>query len=95
MAVQEWLTNAQEYQGFLSISTVEDEAPKFLNDGFYHGELANAMLLAISNALEIPVIVYSSALHHPFVTKVIESYPSSSCSLLAIWSWSLQWYFKI
>ena len=60
-------TNAQEYQGFLSESTVEDEAPKFLNDAFYHGELANATLLAISNALESPVIVYSTALHHNFV----------------------------
>ena len=67
MTVQEWLANAQDYQGFLSESAFEDEAPKFLSDGFYHGELANAMILAISNALEIPVIVYSSALHHPFV----------------------------
>ena len=67
MAVQEWLTHAQDYQGFLSDSTVEEEAPTFLSDGYYYGELANAMLLAISNALEIPIIVFSSALHHHFV----------------------------
>ena len=50
-AVQEWQNNPHEYQGFLSCGTVEDEAPKFLQNGYYHGELANTMLLAVSNAL--------------------------------------------
>ena len=54
MAVKEWLANTEEYQRYLTDSTVEDEAPKFLQQGYYYGELANSMILAISNALEIP-----------------------------------------
>lgn len=60
MVVQEWLTDFQENQGFLTESTVENEAPKFLQQGHYYGELANSMILAISNALE-----NNSALHPP------------------------------
>jgi hypothetical protein len=65
--VQEWLLNPQDYQGFLTSSTVEEEAPKFLQEGFYHGDLANTMVLAVSNSLGIPVVVFSSALHHPVI----------------------------
>ena len=63
-AVNGWLNRSHEYQGFLTSSTVEEEAPKFMQSGFYHGELANTMVLAVSNALEIPIVVFSSALHH-------------------------------
>ena len=71
-AVNEWLNNPHEYQGFLTSSTVEEEAPKFMQSNFYHGELANTMVLAVSNALEIPIVVFSSALHHPllFITPL-------------------------
>lgn len=33
-AVKEWLDNPHEYQGFLSRGTVEEAAPKFLQNGF-------------------------------------------------------------
>ena len=58
--MNEWLNHPHEYQGFLTSSTVEEEAPKFMQSSFYHGELANTMVLAVSNALEIPIVVFSS-----------------------------------
>lgn len=66
-AVQEWLHNPQEYQGFLTNCNVAEEAPKFLQEGFYHGELANVMVTTMSNLLGIPIVVFSSALHHPII----------------------------
>ena len=75
LAVREWLENSEEYQGFLShdgadgseLPLVLCEAPKFLQPGYFHGPLASTMVTAVTNALTIPVIVFSSALHHPII----------------------------
>ena len=72
IAVKEWLENPADYQGFLTIDDesngevplVIHEAPKFLQPGYFHGPLANTMVTAISN---VPIIIFSSALHHPII----------------------------
>ena len=66
-AVEEWLLNPEDYQGFLTDSNVVEQAPKFLQEGYYHGELANTMVTNVSNMLGIPVVVFSSAMHHPII----------------------------
>ena len=92
--VEEWQNNCHEYEGFLSNATVLDEAPKFLQDGYYHGELADTVILAMSNSLEIPIVVFSSALHHPNAihhTSGYYSYLSIVCSIHTVWARTLQW----
>ena len=75
IAVKEWLENPADYQGFLTIDDesngeaplVIHEAPKFLQPGYFHGPLANTRVTAISNVLNISIIIFSSALHHPII----------------------------
>ena len=68
IAVDEWMKNAPEYQNFLDGEhTVAEEAPHFLHQGHFFGPLGNTMVVAISNALGLPIIVFSSANHYPVV----------------------------
>ena len=60
--VSEWLNNPEYYESFLTNISVRDEAPKFLQPGYFHGDL---MLTALSNALQAPFIVFSSIACHP------------------------------
>ena len=65
LAVNEWMKHPTEYQSFLDGDyTVADEAPQFLQQGYFYGPLGNTMVLAISNALGLPIIVFSSANHY-------------------------------
>lgn len=71
IAVKEWITNAGEYQHFLGEGhSVIEEAPRFLEQGYFYGPLGNTMVLAISNALGLPIIVFSSAAHYPVINIV-------------------------
>ena len=66
LAITEWMKHTEEYQGFLDEHhTVSQEAQKFLQQGHFHGPLGNTMVLALSNALGLPIIVFSSAYHYP------------------------------
>ena len=57
----EWIKYADDYQGFLDGDhTVSEEAAQFLQRGHFYGPLGNTMVLAISNALGLPIIVFSS-----------------------------------
>ncbi len=48
--------------------SVVQEADKYLQSGFYSGELGDTMVLAISNALKLVIIVLSSILSdHPII----------------------------
>ena len=70
-AVQEWTLNSSEYQGFIpSEYTVQIEADKFKQTSYFYGPLADTMVKALSNALNIPIIVFSSALHYPVVYTI-------------------------
>ena len=68
IAVDEWTKNVDEYQHFLDGEhTVTEEAPMFLQQGHFFGPLGNTMVLAISNALGLPIIIFSSASHYPII----------------------------
>ena len=68
MAVDEWTKNVDEYQHFLDGEhAVTEEAPMFLQQGHFFGPLGNTMVLAISNALGLPIIIFSSASHYPII----------------------------
>lgn len=66
--VGEWMSNASEYQKFITDDhIVTEEAPKFLQEGYFFGPMGNTMVLAVSNALDIPVVIFSSADHYPVI----------------------------
>ena len=68
IAVDEWMKNAEYYQNFLDGEhKVTEEAPMFLLPGHFFGPLGNTMVVAISNALGLPIIVFSSASHYPVI----------------------------
>ena len=55
------------HQSIKDLFQVEIEAVKFKTPSFFFGPLANTMIKAVSNALRLPIIVFSSALHYPVV----------------------------
>ena len=68
IAVDEWMNHADEYQHFLDEGhKVTEEATHFLQQGHFFGPLANTMVVAISNALGLPIIIFSSACHYPVI----------------------------
>jgi hypothetical protein len=64
LAVSEWQTNSQDYEGFLTNSSVQIESQMFLESGHFNSDLGDTILLALSNALGIPIIVFSSITDH-------------------------------
>ena len=69
IAVDEWMNNTDEYQHYLDGEhMVTEEAPMFLQDGHFFGPLGNTMVVAISNALGLPIIIFSSASHYPVIS---------------------------
>lgn len=67
LTVNEWITNSNRYEGFLVGVSIASEAPKFLNPGYFHGQLGDCMVTALSNVLQISIIVFSSVSYHPFL----------------------------
>ena len=68
LAIAEWRKHSEDYQGFLDEhQTVSGEAENFLQQGYFHGPLGNTMVLALSNALGLPIVIFSSALHYPII----------------------------
>ena len=65
LAVAEWTENYCYYQDFVPGVDIQQEASKFLSSGFYYGDLADTMILALSNALQTTIIVFSSIECHP------------------------------
>ena len=64
LAVNEWMQHTEDYQSFLDGNhTVSEEAPQFLQQGHFLGPRGNTMVLAVSNALGLPIIVFSSTNH--------------------------------
>lgn len=60
ITVKEWKSHEDEYQCLLTSSTVAEEAEKFMHSGYYYGELADTMSKAISNALDLIIVVLTS-----------------------------------
>lgn len=64
--VDEWLENRGHYEPFLtSGQNYISEVMAFLQDGHFAAELGNSMPLAASNALRIPIVVFTSILNFP------------------------------
>lgn len=66
LAVKEWKENVMYYEGFIE-GSVAEEAEKFLQDGVFSGPLGDTMVLALSNALSIPITIFSSIRGHPLL----------------------------
>ena len=64
--------NRHVYEPFLVTSTdlYEKEAQKFLEPRFYDSELGNCVPLAVSNILQMPIVIFTSMENYP-VTHVI------------------------
>ena len=67
LAINEWRSNANDYECFLTSSTVAEEAGKFLQSGYYQGELADTMPLALANSLQLVLTIFTSIRHHPII----------------------------
>jgi len=66
VVVKEWLSNPLDYKPFLtSGQDYESEAILFLQDGHFASELGNSMPLAATNALRIPIMVFSDMSNFP------------------------------
>ena len=46
---------------------ISQQIDMFLRDGFFNSELGNTMVLALANALGIPITVFSSMTHYPVI----------------------------
>ena len=70
LTVEEWKSHEDEYQCLLTSSTVAEEADKFMYSGYYHGELADTMPKALSNALDLIIVVVTSIKDMPIMNIV-------------------------
>ena len=60
LVVSEWQQNSETYQGFLTDTTVEDEAELFRSSGYFNSELGDTVLLTLSNVLGVSIVVFTS-----------------------------------
>lgn len=74
LIVQEFMgPNRHVYEPFMVTSTTESydtEAQKFLEPGHYNSELGNCVPMAMSNILQIPLVIFTSMENYP-ITQVI------------------------
>jgi len=57
--VEEWSSNCDFYQGFLT-HDVSEVPQQFLTNGHFTGEAENLMVLTLSNVLLMPITVFTS-----------------------------------
>ena len=67
LTVAKWLENSSSYQEFLPEINIHAEATKFLSPRYYYEDLADTMILAMSNVLNATTIVFSSIKYHPII----------------------------
>ena len=69
LVVTEWTgPNSDQYQSFLGPTQIADEALRFLQPGVHGGELGDLVVIAMTNALCIPIMVFTSATNFPVAT---------------------------
>ena len=85
--MEEWTEHSSRYQGFLSDVCIQQEAPKFLVPGYFHGDLADTMLTCLSNALQTPIIVFSSIACHPIFCITPSTQIISTPIMVAFTQW--------
>ena len=68
VVVNEWLgTHSSDYQEFLTDMQLQQEASAFLQSGRFEGDLGDLVLLALSNGLKTPIMVFTSNSSSPVV----------------------------
>ncbi|XP_070567493.1 uncharacterized protein [Ptychodera flava] len=85
LVVEEWTgQHGQQYVSFFPNINFVVEAERFLSSGTFGGELGNAMVLALSNVLQIPFVILSSVENWPVITVTPRSsVPSPNTLYLA------------
>ena len=83
LMVEEWLLNQQDYQSFFTDASLdfEHEAEKYRNCGVFASCLGDAMLLGLSNALQMQIIVFTSIPSWPHFTIYPRCPPVSQNSI--------------
>ena len=64
--VEEWTNNIEYYQGFLT-DDLNDIAQHFLDSSQFSGNAGDLMVLTISNILQMPITIFTSAQNMPLV----------------------------
>lgn len=70
LTVKEWRENEDDYAGFLTESSVHEEAERFSQQGFFDGQLGDTMVLALSNVLGLPIFVITSIADHAIISII-------------------------
>lgn len=82
LLVDEWLGMNSEQCSLFSTSShqssFEETALSFLNHGTFDCELGNSVLLALCNALKIPIVIYSSINSYPIIPLIPRENPLSN-----------------
>ena len=82
LLVMEWLGEySHEYEMFLTIadkSSFYEMAQQFIQRGVFDYELWNSMLLALSNALKCPIVIFSSNDTYPVIPLIPREAPLSA-----------------
>ena len=68
LTIEEWRSNQQDYEGFVPGIDVQQEAKKFSESGYFFGDLADTIVLALSNLLGLPLIIFTSNIHQPIIS---------------------------
>ena len=69
----EWTVSAHEYTSFLTESQLKKEAERLQRDGIFDEGLGDLVLTGISNALRVPIILFTSKLRLP-ITVFMPTY---------------------
>ena len=67
LVVNEWLTNENDYQSFLTGVDLQREAQRFRRDGEFAGALGDALPVAMANLLNIPILIFTTVHNMPIV----------------------------
>ena len=70
LVVQEWLgEKSDSYQSFLTGQQLQREANHFLEMGEYPGDVGDLVLMAVSNILKIPIVIFTSIQNLPIIIQ--------------------------
>ena len=68
LTVNEWRCNELYYTNFLDkSSSFEDEVTRFIDERYFEGSLGDTMILAMSNVICTPIIIFSSMANQPII----------------------------
>ena len=73
LVVDEWLGQRRNvYEPFVTLSglSYELQAREFLNAGHFDSEIGNAMVLAVSNILQVPFIIFTTMENLPVISSI-------------------------